>query len=298
MTTDIPVNLWSLDFCGGIPVAVGEAGQIYRFEGATWVLRHTAVSLATFKDVRFCGGAGTGFAVGTSGVIYRTTDCGLNWELYNDPPFTGTLNSIAFGNCGTWWIGGDDGTLLISTDGATWQTIYTGTISRITSVVFVDGYGYYVDSDGRCHLFSYAPIAPNLPPTVALISPASHQTNWVCTPIRLHAVAADSDGFVTNLTYLANSLPLGTAGRYTHCELGEVTYTAIATDNRGATGVSAPAKVTYVLAPLHQLIPAGFLGSFTNLAFQLCMTGEIGREYQLFAHTNVAAPFANWELLA
>jgi hypothetical protein len=52
-----------------------------------------------------------------------------------------------------------------------------------------------------------------------------------------------------------------------------------------------------ILTPLHLLVPAGFVGTSTNRAFQLTMTGEPGRSYGIYAQTNVTAPFATWELL-
>jgi hypothetical protein len=45
------------------------------------------------------------------------------------------------------------------------------------------------------------------------------------------------------------------------------------------------------------LIPVGFVGPSTNRAFQITMTGEPGRNYEIYRHTNVSAPFAAWELL-
>jgi hypothetical protein len=52
-----------------------------------------------------------------------------------------------------------------------------------------------------------------------------------------------------------------------------------------------------VLTPLHVLIPQGFVGPSTNRAFKITMTGEPGHNYEIYAHTNVSAPFAAWELL-
>ena len=56
-------------------------------------------------------------------------------------------------------------------------------------------------------------------------------------------------------------------------------------------------KATSVLLPLHKLIPVGFMGRAPNASFKLCMTGEAGREYEVYAHTNVGAPFAPWQML-
>ena len=61
--------------------------------------------------------------------------------------------------------------------------------------------------------------------------------------------------------------------------------------------MSNPIKVTSVHPPLHTLIPAGFMGRAPDAGFKLCMTGEAGRKYEVYAHTNVVAPFATWEYL-
>ena len=302
-TTDI--RLLSVDYCGGFPVAVGEGGRIYQFTGTNWVLRHTEVNLATFNDVKFCASGGTGVAVGTGGVIYQTTDCGLNWAPFTNPAITGTLRSIAFGDCGTWWVSGDDGVILQSEDGGhTWGTLYTGTTQHIREVIFIDGYGYYVDDGGHIHRFVYLPIPQNLSPVITLVQPAGAVTNWACTRLPLRALASDPNGFIAKIEFFAGptsievdtTYPIWT-GAWTNCDIGTFTLTAVATDNRGATAVSNPIKVTTVHPPLHTLIPAGFMGRAPDAGFKLCMTGEAGRQYEVYAHTNLVAPFATWEYL-
>jgi photosystem II stability/assembly factor-like uncharacterized protein len=301
MDTPIDVRLLSLDFCGGIPVAVGEAGQIWRFEGTNWILRHTEVNLATFNDVRFCGNGSVGLAVGAGAVIYQTTDCGLSWSLYDNPAFGLDLHSITFGDCGHWWIAGDDGTMLFSDNGgATWGIIYTGATNRITSVVFIDGVGYYVDDGGHIHRFFYAPIPFNPPPVVAFIASTNRFTNFACAPFPLHAVATDPNGFVASVEFLANSQPFARdvlapyRTAWTNDVLGEFSLTAVATDNQGAQGVSDPITVVVIKPPLHVLTLGGMT---TNRLFKCCLNGEPGRDYEVYAHTNVESPFVTWELL-
>jgi photosystem II stability/assembly factor-like uncharacterized protein len=302
---DTDVRLLSVDYCGGFPVAVGEGGRMYQYTGTNWVLRHTEVNLATFNDVKFCGLGGTGLAVGTGGVIYRTTNCGLDWEPFTNPAFDADLRSIAFGDCSTWWVSGDDGTLLQSEDGGhTWGTLYTGTTEHIREVIFIDGYGYYIDDGGHVHRFVYLPIPQNLPPVITLVQPSAALTNWACTRLPLRALASDPNGFIAKVEFFAGptSIEVDTTyptwtGAWTNCELGAFTITAVATDNRGATAVSAPIKVTSVLPPLHKLIPVGFMGRAPDAGFKLCMTGEPGRQYEVYAHTNVEAPFVTWQML-
>jgi photosystem II stability/assembly factor-like uncharacterized protein len=302
---ELDVRLLSIDYCGGFPVAVGEGGRIYQFTGTNWVLRHTEVNLATFNDVKFCGSGGTGIAVGTGGVIYRTTNCGLDWEPFTNPTFSGALRSITFGDCGTWWVSGDDGVILQSEDGGqTWGTIYSGTTRHIREIVFIDGYGYYIDDGGHIHRFVYLPIPQNLPPVITLVQPAGAVTNWACTRLPLRALASDPNGFIAKVEFFAQSTSIEVdttyptwTGAWTNCDIGTFTVTAVATDNRGATAVSNPIKVTTIHPPLHTLIPAGFMDRAPDAGFKLCMTGETGRQYEVYAHTNVVAPFATWEYL-
>jgi photosystem II stability/assembly factor-like uncharacterized protein len=299
------VRLLSVDYCGGFPVAVGEGGRIYQFAGTNWVLRHTEVNLATFNDVKFCGAVGTGLAVGTGGVIYRTTNCGLDWEPFTNPAFSANLRSIAFGDCHTGWVSGDDGTLLQSEDGGhTWGTLHTGTTQHIREVIFIDGYGYYVDDGGHIHRFVYLPIPQNLPPVITLVQPSGSLTNRACTRLPLRALASDPNGFIAKVEFFAGptcidmdtTYPTWT-GAWTNCDLGTQTITAVATDNRGATAVSGAIKVRPVLPPLHKLIPVGFMGRAPDAGFKLCMTGEAGRRYEVYAHTNLGAAFVSWEYL-
>ncbi len=300
--TGIDIRLLSADYCGGFPVVAGESGRIYQFTGTNWVLRQTDVTLAAFNDVRFCAGGSTGLAVGTGGVIYRTTDCGLTWSLYENPAVRVTLRAIAFGDCDTWFISGDNGTLLQTSDGgASWGTLFTGTQRHIRDVVFVDGYGYYVDDGGHVHRFVYAPIPPNPPPVVTLLLPEGGLTNWACVPLAVPARAADSNGFVTQVEFFTSSTSLGIDPRgpnwaiaWTNESAGEFVLTAVATDDRGAVGVSGAVRITFIPPPLHQLIPVGFMGQGANAGFKVCMTGQPGREYELFGSTNLTELPASW----
>ena len=45
------------------------------------------------------------------------------------------------------------------------------------------------------------------------------------------------------------------------------------------------------------LVPAGFVGASTNRGFKITMIGELGGNYEIYAHTNVIAPSATWQLL-
>jgi len=72
---------------------------------------------------------------------------------------------------------------------------------------------------------------------------------------------------------------------------GDLTLTAIATDDKGASGVTN-ITVNFSTLPLLTLDPAGFQ---TNRWFKLCMTGEAGTNYEIQANTNVAG--TNWIVL-
>jgi hypothetical protein len=125
-------------------------------------------------------------------------------------------------------------------------------------------------------------------------------TNVACVPLRVRAVASDPNGFVAHVEFLANGMPFARDAipafrtDWTNDTLGEFVLTAVATDNQGAVAVSDPVTVVVVPPALHVLTLGGMT---TNRQFHFCMTGEPGRDYEVYAHTNVEAPFATWSYL-
>jgi hypothetical protein len=107
----------------------------------------------------------------------------------------------------------------------------------------------------------------------------------------------DLDGTVTNLTLLLGTNILVSAQgssaqvNFSSDFPGNLTFTALATDNAGAQGATN-ATVTITTLPLLTLDGVGFQ---TNLAFKLCMLGVAGTNYQVLASTNLAVP--GWTIL-
>ncbi len=277
---------------GGRAWAVGSGGAIWYYNGSGWGQQFSAPGGVTFSSVNFYDD-NFGYAIGTGGVIYRTLDGGINWELMNSGVDV-DLSGIVFGNGSTAFASGAGGTLLVSSDGGnSWNRFNSGTTSDITGLAFNGGNGYYVDADGHCYHFTWAPIAVNPPPVVAIVSPTNNWTNWACVALPIRAQASDPNGFITNVEFFANATLAGNditrpfSLSWTNCDIGEISLTAVAYDNLGATAVSAPITVTYILPPLHQMIPVGFIPAPVNPAFKLCMTGEAGRDYEVLASTNL-----------
>jgi len=96
---------------------------------------------------------------------------------------------------------------------------------------------------------------PNKPPTVSLTAPANGSTYTLPAQIPLAATAADSDGTVTKVDFYDGDQLISTdtsapyTGTLTSAAAGDHSITARATDNRGATAVSAPAMVKVLSGP-------------------------------------------------
>jgi uncharacterized protein (DUF1800 family) len=96
--------------------------------------------------------------------------------------------------------------------------------------------------------------AANVAPTATLI--ASLSTLTVGSPVTLTANAAESDGAVTKVDFYLGATKINTATApvgaasfgptyvYTPAAAGTYTFTAVATDDKGATATSKPANVT------------------------------------------------------
>jgi hypothetical protein len=134
----------------------------------------------------------------------------------------------------------------------------------------------------------------NSPPVAKLTVPAQSLAghNFV-----VKGSGTDLDGTVTNLTLLVGTNILVSAQgssaqvNFSYDFPGNLTFTAVATDNGGAQGATN-ATVAITTLPLRMLDAVGFQ---TNLAFKLCMLGEAGTNYQVWATTNLAVP--GWMML-
>jgi hypothetical protein len=128
--------------------------------------------------------------------------------------------------------------------------------------------------------------------TAAPVQPA-------CLTFLVSGTALDPDGIVTNLTLLLDtnilvSVPGASAQASVSCDFpGDMTFTALATDNKGAMGGT---NLTITIAPLppRMLAPIGFQ---TNRAFKLCMTGEAGKDYEVQANDRDDLSTTHWPVL-
>ncbi len=92
-------------------------------------------------------------------------------------------------------------------------------------------------------------VLPNFPPSVAIVSPTDGATFDSPATVAIDATADDSDGTVQQVTFYANGTVIGVDatspyGLSWNAPMGSYVLTAVATDNLGATSISAPVSVT------------------------------------------------------
>lgn len=96
------------------------------------------------------------------------------------------------------------------------------------------------------------PVAVNQAPVVGLTQPSDGSSFIQGSPITIAATASDPDGSIASVEFFAGSTSLGSVTSapftitWTQAPLGASTITAVATDNAGATTVSAARTVTVV----------------------------------------------------
>ncbi|MBI5387486.1 MAG: lamin tail domain-containing protein [Verrucomicrobia bacterium] len=97
----------------------------------------------------------------------------------------------------------------------------------------------------------------NLTPTVSITAPGNNATvvvptNGLGTNVLITATAADADGSISNVQFFAGTTFLGEDAtspysiNWTNYALGAVALRAVATDNQGGLGTSAPVNITFV----------------------------------------------------
>ncbi len=292
----VTVDLYGVDAIGGTAYAVGAGGTILRFDGTNWNVLDSGTTSVTFFSVVFLN-ADFGYAVGSGGALYQTTDGGLTWRALSSGTSM-TLRSVWIADVNTAWVVGDNGVILQTTDGgAHWTAISLGVLTDWHAITFVDGTGMVVGDGGALYTFQQAGYALNDAPLVNVATPADGAAFLVCSKILLGASAYDLDGYVTNVelylgpTKLAESAGASVGFVWTNRTPGAYTCVAKATDNLGATTFSAPVSFIVSLPPTDQLRALGLVP--TN-SFEFCLCGVTGRVYTVSMSTNLTQ-WALWQ---
>jgi hypothetical protein len=93
-------------------------------------------------------------------------------------------------------------------------------------------------------------VASNLPPSVVILEPAEGQGYFAPANILITTAADDSDGTISRVEFLADGIKLGERTNspyeltWTNVSRGIYLLSAVATDDRGATNISASVSVT------------------------------------------------------
>lgn len=116
----------------------------------TWERLNTVPTLVELEDVYFKN-ANNGWVVGESGVILRTTDAGISWEIQNSGT-TSVLEKIHFLNANRGLIFGGGGTILETVDGGnSWknQPVDATSTQALWKMYFVNANrGWVVGNEG------------------------------------------------------------------------------------------------------------------------------------------------------
>ena len=143
-----------------------------------------------------------------------------------------------------------------STDGVTWTTIGTTTITMATNV-FV-GMAVTSHANGTLTTAAFGNVSvtgANAAPTVSITAPAANTTFTAPATVNISADAADTDGTIAKVEFFQNGVKLGEdltspyAFTWSNVAAGSYSLTARATDNGGAATTSGVVPITVQAAP-------------------------------------------------
>ncbi|MFZ9848911.1 MAG: WD40/YVTN/BNR-like repeat-containing protein, partial [Flavobacteriales bacterium] len=108
-------NLYDIAISNGISLAVGQAGQIVKYNGTNWVPVNNMEALA-LNATDMIGASGTGYGVGKNGMIAKTEDAGYTWTKI-DTKKTQSLYGVAFRDNVNGVAVGDNGAIMRTVNG-------------------------------------------------------------------------------------------------------------------------------------------------------------------------------------
>ncbi len=184
---------------------------------------------------------------------------------FRNPGERAQFSTVASGTGPFTYAWKKDGVLIA---GATTPTL------AIPSVTASDIGTYAVEVRGACgQLTRQASLTLNQPPTVTIVSPTNGTVFIAPASFPVIADPQDVDGVVTNVEFFASGTnKLGETSGLIPCLInlanlnpGTYTFTARATDDLGAQGISAPVTITVIERPPLTIVSAMKLNPYTGL---------------------------------
>ncbi len=128
---------------------VGGMIHISTNSGTSWFSRATGVS-EQLNDIFFVN-TSTGYAVGNSGRVVKSTSSGDTWTNLGQRTGNPQLNSVYFLNASTGFVAGAGGNIFKTADGgSSWSSIPAGVTDELRKIIFTDANnGHIVTGAGR-----------------------------------------------------------------------------------------------------------------------------------------------------
>jgi uncharacterized repeat protein (TIGR01451 family) len=159
----------------------------------------------------------------------------------------------------------------------------------LTNLGYADDGTYEVDVTGACGTATQsASLHINLPPTVTIFSPTNGTVFIAPASFTLFANAQDPDGTISKVDFYSATNKIGEATNVvfystnitayalalTNLPAGTNIFTAIATDNNGATGTSAPVSITILSVPPLTVVSSMTYDPLTDLFEETVMVSN------------------------
>jgi murein DD-endopeptidase MepM/ murein hydrolase activator NlpD/photosystem II stability/assembly factor-like uncharacterized protein len=188
--------------------------------GATWT-KAVGMVAADLKKVQMIQGTYTGYAIGNGGIILKTTDKGLNWDMTTLYPMgiTANLNALCFTDSTHGIIAGNNGKVLYTNDGGSTFATVSGIIptDTITSVTN-DGTNYYasaIDASGLGKIYkSSASSVLHWIEHDSLTSNDLVKVRHIVTLNKWYAAGVDGSLLSSNDGEIWKTIPTGTSGSF------------------------------------------------------------------------------------
>jgi len=269
---------------GGVDLVLG--GHSHSYERSYLIDGHYGLSSTFTSSMKLDAGGGS---EATGGVYEKPT--GLSAHQ-------GAVYAVAgsSGKATTWWGGSTADTNPSPHPAMFVSLLRLGSLvidvtDNRMDVKFLRSTGAVDDS------FSIVKSVPNTPPTVTISEPTEGTVFTNPEVVTVSAAVSDADGTVNQVDFYAGNVLIGTSNAapfsaaWNRPPDGSHVLTAAATDNRGATTVSAPVNIT-VTQPLPPAPPTGLSATSGNNEVTLGWVASAGASsYHVKRATTSGGPY-------